>query len=316
MTKCRVYVGTVASISSKVELFQLKSFDVAIVDEATQILEPQLLWVLMKKSTDGKQAVGKFVVIGDHKQLPAVVLQNKEHSEVYDEELRKAGLYNLKDSLFERLYRTHLKDNDQVALDMLCRQGRMHPLVADFSNNAFYEGRLVPVGLPHQLESIDTPVSFIPSQRDEHSVTGKTNGYEARMAADLAEKVWRKYREDFSAERTLGIITSYRSQIALIRQELELKGIPELMNVSVDTVERYQGSERDVIIYSFSVNRLHQLDYLPNLIEENGHLIDRKLNVALTRARRQLYVLGVPEILRHNAIYQQLMETFCQSSGS
>jgi superfamily I DNA and/or RNA helicase len=88
------------------------------------------------------------------------------------------------------------------------------------------------------------------------------------------------------------------------------------MNVSVDTVERYQGSERDVIIYSFSVNRLHQLDYLPNLIEENGHLIDRKLNVALTRARRQLYVLGVPEILRHNAIYQQLMETFCQSSGS
>jgi superfamily I DNA and/or RNA helicase len=192
----------------------------------------------------------------------------------------------------------------------------MHPLVADFSNNAFYEGRLVPVGLPHQLEPIDTPVLFIPSQRDEHSVTGKTNGYEARMAADLAEKVWRKYREDFSAERTLGIITSYRSQIALIRQELELKGIPELMNVSVDTVERYQGSERDVIIYSFSVNRLHQLDYLPNLIEENGHLIDRKLNVALTRARRQLYVLGVPEILRHNAIYQQLMETFCQSSGS
>ena len=192
----------------------------------------------------------------------------------------------------------------------------MHPLVADFSNNAFYEGLLVPVGLPHQLESIDTPVSFIPSQRDEHSVTGKTNGYEARMAADLAEKVWRKYREDFSAERTLGIITSYRSQIALIRQELELKGIPELMNVSVDTVERYQGSERDVIIYSFSVNRLHQLDYLPNLIEENGHLIDRKLNVALTRSRRQLYVLGVPEILRHNAIYQQLMETFCQSSGS
>jgi superfamily I DNA and/or RNA helicase len=299
----------VASISSKVELFQLKSFDVAIVDEATQILEPQLLWVLTKKTTDGKQAVGKFVLIGDHKQLPAVVLQNKEHSEVYDEELRKAGLYNLKDSLFERLYRTHLKDNDQVALDMLCRQGRMHPLVADFSNNAFYEGRLVPVGLPHQLESIDTPVSFIPSQRDEHSVTGKTNGYEARMAADLAEKVWRKYREDFSAERTLGIITSYRSQIALIRQELELKGISELMNVSVDTVERYQGSERDVILYSFCVNHPSQLKFLSNLTEEDGVLIDRKLNVALTRARKQMFLTGVPKLLEQNPIYATLLNS-------
>ena len=310
MSSCRVYVGTIASISSKTELFKLKHFDVAIVDEATQILEPQLLWVLSAKTPDGKQAVDKFVLIGDHKQLPAVVLQSKEASEVYDESLRNIGLYNLKDSLFERLYRYHLQEKDFMALDMLCKQGRMHPDIAAFPNQAFYEGKLQAVGLPHQQEKLDKPVCFIPSSRDAEGGSGKTNRYEARMAADLAERIWMQYGETFSSSRTLGIITSYRSQIALIRKELEAKKIPELMDISVDTVERYQGSERDVIIYSFSVNRMSQLTYLPNLIEENGRQIDRKLNVVLTRARKQIYVLGVPEILCHNPIYRQMMESF------
>lgn len=308
MTACRIYVGTVASISSKTELFKLKRFDVAIVDEATQILEPQLLWILTAKHLDGRHAIGKFVLIGDHKQLPAVVLQSREESEVYDEGLRNIGLLNLKDSLFERLYRFHSSEKDSPVLDMLCKQGRMHPDVAAFPNQAFYAGKLQPVGLPHQLENLVSPVRFIPSVVDGHNATGKTNREEARKAAELAEQVWMEYGEAFSSNRTLGIITSYRSQIALIRKELEAKGIPQLMDISVDTVERYQGSERDVIIYSFSVNRLHQLDYLPNLMEENGLLIDRKLNVVLTRARKRIYILGVPEILQRNPIYRQLME--------
>jgi len=310
LSACRVYVGTVASISSKPELFKLKHFDVAIVDEATQILEPQLLWLLTAKSSDGKHVVDKFVLIGDHKQLPAVVLQNKESSEVYDEGLRNIGLYNLKDSLFERLYRSHACVVDSPALDMLCKQGRMHPDVAAFPNHAFYEGKLKSVGLPHQQEMLNHPVLFLPAKRDDRSITGKTNREEARMSADLAEQVWKEFGEDFSPNCSLGIITSYRSQIALIRKELQAKGIPALLEVSVDTVERYQGSERDVIIYSFSVNKVYQLDYLPNVVEENGVQIDRKLNVALTRARKRVYVLGVPDVLRHNPIYRQMMESF------
>ena len=102
----------------------IKGFDVAIVDEATQILEPQLLGILCAKGENGKDGVGKFILIGDHKQLPAVILQNSGHSEVHDEELREAGLFNLKDSLFERLYRFHLKEESPQAVDMLCRQGR------------------------------------------------------------------------------------------------------------------------------------------------------------------------------------------------
>lgn len=310
MADCRVYVGTVASIAAKTELFKLKHFDVAIVDEATQILEPQLLGILCARFPDGRNAIGKFILIGDHKQLPAVVLQSNEHAEVHDEGLREAGLFNLKDSLFERLYRFHLKEGiSSKAVDMLCRQGRMHPQVANFPNQEFYAGKLEPLGLPHQLELIERPVRFIPSVRDTDSISGKTNQSEARIVTDLAKEVYLMYKEKFDSHHTLGIITPYRSQIALIRKELLSLGIPALNEISIDTVERYQGSERDVIIYSFCVNHLYQLRFLPNLTEENGVSIDRKLNVALTRARKQLFITGVPELLNHNPIYRRLIET-------
>ena len=74
-------------------------------------------------------------------------------------------------------------------------------------------------------------------------------------------------------------------------------------------MERYQGSQRDVIIYSFTIQQRYQLDFLAaNTIEEDGHLIDRKLNVALTRARRQLLLTGNPDILSHNPLFRELME--------
>ena len=309
LLNCRVFVGTIASLSSRTEVFKLKRFDVAIIDEATQILEPQLLWLLSAKSSSGQDAIGKFILIGDHKQLPAVVLQSKDESEVFDERLREIGLFNLKDSLFERLYRFHLSKEDSPMLDMLCRQGRMHPGVASFPNQAFYGGKLQPVGLPHQLENIPVPILFIPAERDTGTLSGKTNQHEARIVADWAVRIWNETAETFDANRTLGIITPYRSQIALIRRELQARGIPALMDVSVDTVERYQGSERDVIIYSFCVNHPYQLRFLANLTEENGVQIDRKLNVALTRARKRMIMVGVPELLRRNDIYCRLIDS-------
>ena len=345
MARCRIFVGTVATLSAKTELFRLKTFDVALIDEATQILEPQLLGLLCMRSVAGGNAIGKFVLIGDHKQLPAVVLQSSEQSEVQDESLRAIGLCNLKDSLFERLYRNAIKQplacgeetstfNSQLSafnsFDILCRQGRMNVEVAAFPNHAFYGGLLQPVGLEHQTGTIELSlelstnefaalltrrVAFIPSTPEQPMQSAKINHSEAKIVARLAAAVYRQYifaTGCFNAAYTLGIITPYRSQIALIKKEIADLGIKELNDVLIDTVERFQGSERDVIIYSFCVNRVSQLKLLANLTEENGVRIDRKLNVALTRARKQMFITGVPQLLKQNSIYSRLLQS-CES---
>ena len=310
---CRIMVGTVAAISGKPELFRLKHFNVAIIDEATQILEPQLLGILCARGEEGGNAIDKFILIGDHKQLPAVVLQSSEQSAIYEESLLSIGLTNLKDSLFERLYRNCTARQSSLtshpAYDMLCRQGRMHPEVALFANRAFYGGRLIPVGLPHQLEDSDTVcrLAFYPSVPEKTGTSTKINHSEARIVADLVARIYEDCRTDFDEARTLGIITPYRSQIALIKKEIAALGIPVLNRIMVDTVERFQGSERDVIIYSCCINSYFQLKFVSNLTEEDGTLIDRKLNVALTRARKQMFVTGVPKYLKSNPLYESLL---------
>ena len=310
---CRIIVGTVAAISGKPELFRLKHFNVAIIDEATQILEPQLLGILCARGEEGGNAIDKFILIGDHKQLPAVVLQSSEQSAIYEESLMSIGLTNLKDSLFERLYRNCTARQSPLtshpSYDMLCRQGRMHPEVALFANRAFYGGRLIPVGLPHQLEDSDTVcrLAFYPSIPEKTGTSTKINHSEARIVADLVARIYEDCRIDFDEARTLGIITPYRSQIALIKKEIAALGIPALNRIMVATVERFQGSERDVIIYSCCINSYFQLKFVSNLTEEDGTLIDRKLNVALTRARKQMFVTGVPKYLKSNPLYESLL---------
>ena len=91
----RIIVGTLSSINGKSELFTLKRFDWVIVDEASQILEPMLVGLFPR--------VKKWVLIGDHRQMPAVVVQRREDSEVQSANLKDIGLTNLRNSLFERL---------------------------------------------------------------------------------------------------------------------------------------------------------------------------------------------------------------------
>lgn len=317
---CRVFVATLSSLSGKMELFNLKRFDVAIVDEASQILEPQLVGLLSAKTPTGRDAVGKFILIGDHKQLPAVVVQSAEESVITDERLRSAGFVDCCISLFERLYR-RLPEGSPFA-DMLDCQWRMHPDIASFANTYFYKGALRDGNAPHQISLLpftnmgdDKWERVIATKRTAFFPTKtlcvgkKYNNEEACKTAAIVNALYRLYERnglEFD-ERSVGIITPYRHQIARIRQELDKFGISAFDTIRVDTVERFQGSQNDCIIYSFCVNDESQLEWLPSYTEESGQLIDRKLNVALTRARRQLFVLGNSQLLSRNPIYRILI---------
>ena len=156
----------------------------------------------------------------------------------------------------------------------------------------------------------DERVIFIPSKKtDEGGRSEKVNASEARIVADLVVRIRRLAGSSFNCDRTIGIIVPYRNQITMIRREMERRGLDCAADICIDTVERFQGSQREVIICSLTVNNDAQLDFLTsNCFEENGRTIDRKLNVTLTRARRQMILTGNPEILGHNGVYADLME--------
>lgn len=299
----RVFVGTVAAISGKPDLFNLKKFDLAIIDEATQLLEPHLLGVLSARAIDDSNAIDRFILIGDHKQLPAVVLQSDEESRVTEPILNNLGISNLKESLFERLYKKYKSENLDWAYDQLSRQGRMHPQIAAFPSEQFYDGRLDIAGLPHQLEgdSKEKRIIFLPVAPDPTDKADKANRAEAQEVVNICRSLTEEYAN-------IGIITPFRNQIALIRKTLQESGIENSGNILIDTVERFQGSQCDVIIYSFCIKTRSQLLALPNLTEENGVRIDRKLNVALTRARKKLYIVGNKALLAQDSIYSRLID--------
>ncbi|MDR2057247.1 MAG: AAA family ATPase [Dysgonamonadaceae bacterium] len=310
--QCRIFAGTVASVWNKAELFNLKQFDLAIIDEATQLLEPHLLGILSVKTKSGENAVKRFVLIGDHKQLPAIVLQTKEESRVNEPSLHAIGLTDLSNSLFERLFRKYSEAGITQAYDFLFRQGRMHPEISAFPSQHFYEGRLECAGLPHQLET-NYPfkrLRFYPVKPYEKDISNKSNSREATQVVAICKEIYEYYLSNGETfhPQCLGIITPYRNQIALIRKYLQETSIDAFSEITVDTVERFQGSQQDIIIYSFCVKNDWQLAALPNKVEENGNIIDRKLNVVLTRARKQLHIIGNEELLRKNVIYRKLIE--------
>lgn len=321
----RVIVGTTCTMQSRPFIFNLKKFSLAIIDEASQILEPSIIG-LLATHRDGEERIGRFVLVGDYKQLPAVVQQPEECSRIDDEQLRSQGIIDCRHSLFERLIRWERQNNREQFIGILRKQGRMHPDIARFPNEMFYkEERLEPVPCPHQTEtsldyklpsedSLDDQLKtkriiFIPSDdcRDA-GVSEKVNTSEALIVADVVRRIYRFTAEHFDPLRTLGIIVPYRNQIAMIRRELDKLDIPQLKDITIDTVERYQGSQRDVIVYSFTVQTLHQLNFLTsNTFIENGRPIDRKLNVAITRARKQMIMTGNVKTLTHNPIFASLI---------
>ena len=337
---CRVFVGTTSTMQSRSNIFALKHFDLAVIDEASQILEPNIVGLLsanlphdtaishgLRLQSDSLPAIDKFVLIGDHKQLPAVVQQNAAQAAVNNPQLNAIGITDCRQSLFERLIHWERSQGRTRFIGTLNRQGRMHPHVARFPNEMFYaHERLDVVPCPHQEEQqlgYDLPsqdvlddqlkahrlLFFAAENNENESPSDKANPAEARIVARILGRIHRFYGKHFDANRTVGVIVPYRNQIAMIRRELQKLGIAELNNITIDTVERYQGSQRDVIVYSFTITHRYQLDFLTaNCFEEDGRIIDRKLNVALTRARKQMIITGHIPTLSHNRTFKALIQ--------
>lgn len=323
MARTRIFVGTTTAINNRLNLFTLKHFQLAIIDEASQILEPDLIGILSARHQQ-HNAIDKFVLVGDYKQLPAIAQQSAEEAAVIDLLLRNIGLEDCRNSLFERLY----KSSPDTCRSILHKQGRMHPAIAEFPNQTFYyREQLESVPLPHQLEEtpyetsltpqdtidqllLERRMVFIPAEAPDHlTCSDKTNPNEARIVATLLAHIYRLTESRFDPNRTVGVIVPYRNQIAMIRKEIARLQLPALQDISIDTVERYQGSQRDIIIYSFTIQNFSQLNFLTaNTFQEGNFLIDRKLNVALTRARKQLLLTGNPHILGANITFYKLME--------
>ncbi len=195
----------------------------------------------------------RFVLIGDDRQLPPVVRTR-----------------SLAHSMFERLKK------DSGAITLLDTQYRMHPQIMDISNRLFYGGRLRAGITGQERRPPDgLPVVFIPveSRRD-----GRSNPEEAGVVVDIVRSLTR----DFGvAPESIGVVSPFRAQVVLLRQMLNGVG------VAVDTVERFQGGERDIMILSFVRSR------------GTGFVFDdRRLNVAITRARRKLVLVAHPELFQ------------------
>ncbi len=324
LLQTRVFVGTTTALNSNIALFQLKQFTLAVIDEASQILEPHLIG-LLSAHKDGLPAIRKFVLIGDHKQLPAVVQQTEDVSRVQDVLLNRIYLTDCRLSLFERLLRKYARDKDVTY--MLRKQGRMHHDIAVFPNVAFYNNMLEVVPLPHQnvilpvrgtgLNGIADLIAtrrivFIATEQPRESLSDKVNQTEAEMIAATVIKIYEAERDcGFDVNKTIGVIVPYRNQIATVRKAVDRYGIDLLHGITIDTVERYQGSQRKYIIYGFTVQKYYQLNFLTNNVFEDeidGSVVDRKLNVAMTRAEEHLIMFGNAELLSNNFTFFKLME--------
>ncbi len=277
---------TCTGAGSRPELADL-DFDLAIVDEAGQIGVADALIPLARS----RQAV----LVGDHMQLPPFLDSDVEAwaklagDPVVQATLKKSALEMVVDALPQA----------SPNVVWLTEQHRMPEVIAKFASKQFYEGRLeTPPGLrEHRPDLFGSALAFIdtsaldwPARRDRSGQDrerfgqrGYDNPGEARMLADLA------VRYD-QASSDWGVIVPYLAQAELIRRLLTGRaGDADKVRLNVGTVDSFQGGERDVILYGFTrSNPERRVGFLSEL---------RRVNVAITRARMQLVLVGDLETL-------------------
>ena len=153
---------------------------------------------------------------------------------------------------------------------------------------------------------------FVPTKASGEDENPKINRDEAKcIAAHVAAycRLRQKNGYDCNPSKDIGVIVPFRSQIAMVTNEIARLQIEGTENIVIDTVERFQGSQRDVIFYGTTISSPSMMDILSVTSEgADGLMVDRKLNVAVTRARRQMFVFGVPDALATSPLYAAMMQ--------
>ncbi|MFB6135864.1 MAG: DEAD/DEAH box helicase, partial [Halobacteriaceae archaeon] len=239
-----------------------QSFDVAVVDEASQLTEPDTLAAV--------ERADRFVLVGDHEQLPPVVREG-----------------DLGRSLFERLIEAH--PDAGVLLD---RQYRMAQRIQAFPSREFYDGALRPATGEVAGQSLADlggpdrdPVSFVHVDGEQ---AGNANPAEAERVGEVVSGLLAGGLDPAD----VGVIAPFRAQVAEASRR-----VPE--GVTVDTVDRFQGSSKEVVVVSFVAT-----GSLDGPIFEDH----RRLNVALTRAKKALVLVGDREALATKPLYDRMLD--------
>lgn len=270
-----------------------KKFKTAFIDEAGQALEPAC-WIPILRSE-------RVIFAGDHLQLPPTIKSNE------------ASRSGLAETLFEKGIRKHPQRTA-----MLTRQYRMHEDIMQFSSRYFYKNELVADDRVSStlLRPNQSPVVFIDTagagyaEEQDPETLSRFNTEEATLLIQKVEQlveevgmdVWQK--ENF----TVGIITPYRAQVDLLVKLAE--GSPVLTTlhhlISINTVDAFQGQERDVIVIGFvRSNDRGEVGFLQDI---------RRTNVAMTRARKKLIMVGDSATLGSHPFYLELLD-FVQVNG-
>ena len=314
----RIFISTLTSLQKNMDILKLKKFHRIMVDEASQLPDPAMAGILVH--------FPHFLLIGDHKQLPAVVLQSQDQSEVKDQDLLSIGFHDLRDSVFERMIKRVEKMDWHWALGKLSFQGRMHKEIMTFPGFHFYSDMLKVLPeyadkqkkllqpLPALSFNFDSEIArniqssrvcFFSTKIDLSDGSGKSNQFEAVQIGQIVLFFQQYFKEQHRPliASDIGIITPYRAQIACIREYLISIGL-DISLFTIDTVERYQGSARSIIIYSPCLNYPRQLS---TLVSKNTDGVDRKLNVAITRAREHFIMVGNTELLKKSPDYANLI---------
>jgi regulator of nonsense transcripts 1 len=262
-----------------------RKFSIVLIDEATQATEPSSLVPIVKGAR-------QLILVGDHRQLPPTVTsQNAEEG-------------GLDIPLFERLLA------NGIPTHMLTTQYRMHPTIREFPSSRFYENRLEdgcseaerPPVAGFLWPDWDKPVAFVPvhgSEMQEESGSSRSNMDEAAIVVQIVNDLL--VPGDLTPD-DIGVISPYAGQVRLIR---EMFG-DQIDGLEVKSVDGYQGREKEIIVLStVRANEDGKVGFLSNY---------RRLNVALTRAKRGLIVIGDDRTLRNDSTWASWLDWITESN--